>query len=105
MAERRPSVLLVEAEAFVQTLLAAYLEKEGISVTVVSTAAEMHAALRLLGQPIDAIALDLGLPDEEGLALLRQLRTRLNIPICITTRDNSAASRDVAAELGSTTIW
>gem|GEM_PF-576486 len=100
MAERRPSVLLVEDEPFVQTLLAAYLEKEGVSVTAASTAAEMRAALRLPGQPIDAIALDLGLPDEEGLALLRQLRTRLNIPICISTRDNSAASRNVAAELG-----
>lgn len=100
MVEPRPSVLLVEDEAFVQTLLAAYLEKEGVSVTVASTAAEMRAALRLPGQPVDAIALDLGLPDEEGLALLRQLRTRLKVPICITTQDNSAASRAVADELG-----
>ncbi|MGO4712200.1 response regulator transcription factor [Bradyrhizobium sp. 2TAF24] len=100
MAERRPSVLLVEDEVFVQTLLAAYLEKEGVTVTVASTAAEMRAALRLPGQPVDAIALDLGLPDEEGLALVRQLRTRLDVPICITTRDDSAASRAVAAELG-----
>ncbi|PSJ63563.1 response regulator transcription factor [Pseudaminobacter soli (ex Li et al. 2025)] len=100
MAEPRPSVLLVEDEVFVQTLLAAYLEKEGVSVTVASTAAEMRAALRLPGQPVDAIALDLGLPDEEGLALLRQLRTRLKVPICITTQDNSATSRAVAAELG-----
>lgn len=93
-------VLLVEDEVFVQTLLAAYLEKEGVAVTVASTAAEMRAALRLPGRPIDAIALDLGLPDEEGLALVRQLRTRLDVPICITTRDDSAASRAVAAELG-----
>ena len=100
MAGPRPSVLLVEDDAFVQTLLAAYLEKEGVSVTVASTAAEMRAALRLPGQPVDAIALDLGLPDEEGLALLRQLRTRLKVPICITTQDNSAASRAVATELG-----
>lgn len=100
MAERRPSVLLVEDEVFVQTLLAAYLEKEGIAVTVASTAAEMRAAMRSPSRPIDAITLDLGLPDEEGLALLRQLRTRLNVPICITTQDDSATSRAVAAELG-----
>ncbi|MDI3565063.1 response regulator transcription factor [Bradyrhizobium sp. Arg816] len=100
MAGRLPSVLLVEDEVFVQTLLAAYLEKEGVAVTVASTAAEMRAALRLPDQPVDAIALDLGLPDEEGLALVRQLRTRLDVPICITTRDDSAGSRAVAAELG-----
>lgn len=100
MAERRPSVLLVEDEVFVQTLLAAYLEREGIVVTVASTAAEMRAALRMPARPFDAIALDLGLPDEEGLALVRQLRTRLDVPICITTRDDSAVSRSVAAELG-----
>lgn len=99
-AERLPTILLVEDEPFVQTLLAAYLEKEGVLVTVASTAAEMRAILRSPGQPIDAIALDLGLPDEEGLALVRQLRTRLNVPICITTRDSSEASRTVAAELG-----
>jgi len=58
MAERNPSVLLVEDEPFVQTLLAAYLEKEGVAVTVASTAAEMRAALRSPAQPIDAIALD-----------------------------------------------
>lgn len=69
-------------------------------MTIASTAAEMRAALRSPGQPIDAIALDLGLPDEEGLALVRQLRTRLNVPICITTQDSSEASRTVAAELG-----
>lgn len=100
MAERNPSVLLVEDEPFVQTLLAAYLEKEGVAVTVASTAAEMRAALRSPAQPIDAIALDLGLPDEEGLALVRQLRTRLDVPICITTQDDSEASRSVAAQLG-----
>ena len=100
MAERNPSVLLVEDEPFVQTLLAAYLEQEGVAVTVASTAAEMRAALRSAAQPIDAIALDLGLPDEEGLALVRQLRTRLDVPICITTQDDSEASRSVAAQLG-----
>ncbi len=100
MTGRRPSVLLVEDEVFVQTLLAAYLEKEGVEVTVASTAAEMRAALRVPGRPVDAIALDLGLPDEEGLALVRQLRTRLDVPICITTRDDSAVSRTIAVELG-----
>jgi two-component system, OmpR family, response regulator len=90
----------VEDEPFVQTLLAAYLEKEGVVVTVASTAAEMRAALRSPAQPIDAIALDLGLPDEEGLALVRQLRTWLDIPICITTKDDAPATRTVAAKLG-----
>lgn len=101
MVEQRISVLLVEDDPFPQMLLAAYLDKEGIAVTVASTAEEMRAALRAPARPVDAIALDLGLPDEEGLVLVRQIRSRLDVPICIITRDDTPSSRTVAAELGA----
>ena len=35
------------------------------------------------------------------MALIRQIRTRLNVPICVITRDDTASSRTVATELGA----
>ena len=60
-------LLVVEDDEFVQSLLAAYLEKEGFKVWRAMNGREM---LCLLTQErIDLILLDLTLPDEDGLTL------------------------------------
>lgn len=92
-------LLVVEDDEFVQTLLAAYLEKEGFKVMRAMNGREM---LCLLSQErIDLILLDLTLPDEDGLTLARQVRARSTIPIIVLTARTERHDRLAALEIGA----
>lgn len=70
--DQRDAVLIVEDEPDVARLLALLLEKEGITSDIASDAA---SARQLLSKhTYRALTLDLMLPDEDGVHLLRELR-------------------------------
>ena len=92
-------LLIVEDDEFVQSLLAAYLEKEGFRVSVATTGKEMLGLLN--GEPIDLVLLDLTLPDEDGLTLARQVRARSRIPIIVLTARQGRDDRITALEIGA----
>ncbi|MBF0166879.1 MAG: response regulator transcription factor [Alphaproteobacteria bacterium] len=92
-------LLVVEDDEFVQSLLSAYLEKEGFKVWRAMNGREM---LCLLSQErIDLILLDLTLPDEDGLTLARQVRARSMIPIIVLTARTERHDRLAALEIGA----
>jgi signal transduction histidine kinase len=67
-------VLVVEDDEDTRDLLAAALEQHGARVTAVASVA---AALeRLDAGPADVLVSDLAMPDEDGYALIRQVRER-----------------------------
>lgn len=100
MPARAPHLLIVEDEEFVRGLVAAYLEKDGYRLSVAGSAKTMHEVLDR--EAIDLIVLDLGLPDEDGLTLIRQLRTRSTVPIVVLTarqtRDDKIAALGIGAD-------
>ena len=61
-------VLIVEDEALLRRSLASYLERRGAVVAQAGSLAEARA--ELAARPFDALILDVGLPDGDGLALL-----------------------------------
>lgn len=83
-----------------QQLLAAYLQNEGFKVSLAASGEEMLAILDT--EPIQLILLDLGLPDEDGLTLARQIRARSTLPIIVLTarkhRDDRLAALDLGAD-------
>lgn len=83
-----------------QQLLAAYLQNEGFKVSLAASGKEMLAILDT--EPIQLILLDLGLPDEDGLTLARQIRARSTLPIIVLTarkhRDDRLAALDLGAD-------
>jgi len=81
------SVLLVEDEENLASLVAAYLEREGYGVVSVGSGAE---ALQVLErEPVRLVVLDLALPDIDGLEVCRQIRTRSSVPVVmLTARDD-----------------
>jgi DNA-binding response OmpR family regulator len=81
------TVLLVDDEENLASLVAAYLEREGYGVVSVGSGAE---ALRVLGQqPVRLVVLDLALPDMDGLDVCRQIRTHSSVPVVmLTARDD-----------------
>lgn len=92
-------LLIVEDDEFVRQLVAAYLEKEGYRLSVAGSAKAMHEILDR--EKIDLILLDLGLPDEDGLTLIRQLRTRSTVPIVVLTARQTRDDRIAALEIGA----
>ena len=65
-------VLVVEDERDSRDLLVALLSGQGAKVTAVATARE--AVAQLTGQPADLLIADIGLPDQDGYELIRQVR-------------------------------
>ena len=92
-------LLIVEDDELVQSLLAAYMKGEGYKVSCAGSGKEMLATLNT--EKIDLILLDLGLPDEDGLTLTRQIRARSSIPIIVITARRGREDRLAALELGA----
>ena len=93
-------VLVVEDDISLRTLIADYLERNGMSVTLASSAADV--ARRLTGSPTDLILLDLQLGREDGLDILRTVRAAHDTPVIIMTGHRSdEVDRVVGLELGA----
>lgn len=77
-------LLLMEDNTRLSQHICTGLRQRGFAVDAVGTGADGSAALETTGY--DAIILDLGLPDVDGLDWLAQLRTRRNhLPVLILT--------------------
>ena len=93
------NVLLVEDDQLTQSLLKSYLEKESFKVSVASNGQEMSKLLER--RDFALLILDLGLPDEDGLVLIRQVRMVSDIPIVVITSRSQQDVRNLALELGA----
>ena len=77
-------LLVIEDNATLSELLAKGLRTAGYEVDLLSTAAEARAVL--MTTTYAAVILDLGLPDGDGLAILRELRHRKDsTPVLVLT--------------------
>lgn len=93
------SILVVDDEAEVRTLLRRCFELEGYQVSEAKDGTEMRAAMR--AQAINLITLDLTLPGEDGLTLAREIRAANNVPIVMITGKDDPIDRVVGLELGA----
>ena len=79
-------VLVVEDEVMIQMLGKEYLEEAGFKVDLAGSATEALNTLRLVGGRVDAVIVDIGLPDRSGDVLLREIRTLYpSMPIVLAT--------------------
>lgn len=94
-------ILLVEDDRSIANALELALRKQGYSVNTVGTG---KAALHTIEtDPPDLVLLDLGLPDIDGLAVLKRVRSRhVDIPILLLTAraglDDKIAGLDGGAD-------
>jgi two-component system, OmpR family, alkaline phosphatase synthesis response regulator PhoP len=93
------SVLLVEDEENLASLVQAYLEREGYSVLAVSSGSEALSALAR--QPVRLVVLDLALPDLDGLEVCRQIRARSSVPVVMLTARDSESDRLAGLDIGA----
>ncbi|MFD0737883.1 winged helix-turn-helix domain-containing protein [Lysobacter koreensis] len=83
----------------IAALLCRYLGSHGCRVSTVASGAQLRASLG--GPPIDLILLDLGLPDEDGLLLLRHLQSHWRGPVIVVSGRGESVERVVGLELGA----
>jgi DNA-binding response OmpR family regulator len=89
-------LLLVEDEDAIAIPLADGLRREGFEVERVATAADALSA----PEP-DLVLLDLRLPDMDGYAVAREMRTRSRVPIIMVTARGEEVDRVVGLEIGA----
>ncbi|TFW24303.1 response regulator [Duganella callida] len=92
-------ILLVEDDPRLAEMLTEYLGQAGFRVTHAPTgrAAMEHIA----AADIDAVILDLMLPDMDGLDVCRQLRATSDVPVLMLTARGDAIDRIVGLEIGA----
>lgn len=90
-------VLVVEDDPAVAEPLIQGLRRNGIEVDHVVYASQVLAA----SAGADVVILDLGLPDGEGLDVLRELRRHADIPVIIATARGDETDRIIGLELGA----
>jgi PAS domain S-box-containing protein len=79
-------ILLVEDEIMIQMLAVEYLEESGFMVDAAGSAAEAMNKLGLIAGGVDAVVLDMGLPDRRGDAVLHEIRAMYpTLPIVVAT--------------------
>ena len=93
-------ICIVEDDPVMLRMVGDYLEQHNMRAISASGRQEM-ARLFAAGEP-DLVVLDLRLDLEDGLDLLREIRTRSDIPVIITTGDRrDEIDRVVGLELGA----
>ena len=100
MYNRAMSILLVEDDQDLATGLLEALRKEGLSINHVGTA---KAALHVIGtETPEIVILDLGLPDKDGLDVLRQLRRQhRDLPVLVLTARASLGDKVAGLDSGA----
>jgi DNA-binding response OmpR family regulator len=93
-------ILIVEDNPQITDFLEAGLRANGFMITVASTGKQ---ALQLLeGKEFDLVILDLGLPDQDGLSILRTLRGQgQSLPIMILTARDGVENTVAGLERGA----
>ena len=93
------TVLVVEDEHNIATVVRIALERDGHRVVLVRTGEE--ALAELPRHPIGLVVLDLGLPGMDGLEVCRRIRASSSLPIIMLTARDEEADRVVGLELGA----
>ncbi len=92
-------LLVVDDDERIRGLLQKFLIRHGFWVSVARDAAQ---ARRLLGGlEFDLIVLDVMMPGEDGIALTRDLRARMETPILLLTAKNETTDRITGLEAGA----
>ena len=93
-------LLVVEDELRIVDILKDVLESAGFTVDAVNTATGARNALSDI--PYDAVILDLGLPDGDGLEVLKSARAQgLQIPILVLTARDAINDRVSGLDAGA----
>jgi DNA-binding response OmpR family regulator len=100
-------LLVVDDEPHIGLLLRPHLEELGYRVSLARSLADARAALATGAAPVDALLLDLHLPDGSGLEFLRELRASRAtrpLPVMVLTAEGAPSVLADARRLNATLL-
>jgi DNA-binding response OmpR family regulator len=92
-------IFVVDDEAAAREMIGDYLKMHGFGVTLCDGGASLRQALG--PEKPDLIVLDLNMPEEDGLSIIRSLKQNSRVPIIMLTATASPIDRVVGLELGA----
>ena len=92
-------IVVVDDEQPAREMVGDYLRMHGFSVSLCDGGASLRKTIAQ--QVPDLIVLDLNMPEEDGLSIIRDLKQRTSVPIIMLTATASAIDRVVGLELGA----
>jgi two-component system, OmpR family, response regulator len=92
-------IIVVDDEAPAREMVGDYLKLHGFEVTLCDGGSSLRQCITK--QVPDLIVLDLNMPEEDGLSIVRAVKQSTDVPIIMLTATASAIDRVVGLELGA----
>jgi len=96
---QNPHIIIVDDEAPAREMVGDYLKMHGFSVTLCDGGKSLRGEIE--NSVPDLVVLDLNMPEEDGLSIIRDLKSRINVPVIMLTATASPIDRVVGLELGA----
>jgi two-component system OmpR family response regulator len=94
-----PHIVVVDDEPAARDMVGDYLKIHGFEVTLCDGGASLRQSMA--ERRPDLIVLDLNMPEEDGLSIVRDLKARSPVPVIMLTATASLIDRVVGLELGA----
>jgi DNA-binding response OmpR family regulator len=96
---QNPHIAVVDDEASTREMIGDYLAMHGFRVSRCDGGESLRGVIKE-GEP-DLIVLDLNMPEEDGLSIIRDLKSKSRVPVIMLTATASPIDRVVGLELGA----
>ena len=94
-----PKILVIEDEPPIRKFLRISLESHGY--TVIETNSAAMGIGHAIAEPPDAVILDLGLPDQDGLEVIARLREWSKVPVIVVSARGRESDKVAALDAGA----
>lgn len=94
-----PHIFIVDDEAPAREMVGDYLKMHGFGVTLCDGGKSLRQEIET--STPDLVVLDLNMPEEDGLSIIRDLKSKINVPVIMLTATASPIDRVVGLELGA----
>ena len=95
----KPFILVVEDDAAIKNLIATTLETQNYRFHTAQTGAQ--AVMEAVSQNPDILLLDLGLPDIDGVEIIKKIRTWSSMPIIVISARSEDSDKIEALDAGA----
>lgn len=92
-------ILIIEDDEVIAEFIGAVLKKEQHTIRVAHSGLEGLATFRMWNA--DLLLLDLGLPDQDGIDVLKKIRERSQVPVIVISARDHEENKVMALDLGA----